>query len=162
MEQRSATRNWLIAVGLLVVAGVAAYFVGAAIEHSARAREVAATRAQLQAARTQVASLQSVNQLLTADVWVYRAAVALDNRNFGMANDAVAKVVASLNAVDAAAAGLDGAPLAALKTEAAGVRISVATNLEPQRAQLIRLAEDITALSDRSAAGTHPTRRVEG
>lgn len=157
MERRSGTRNWLIVVGVLIVAGVAAYFVGTAIEHGARTREAAAAKAQLQSAQTQVASLQSVKQLLNADVWAYRAAVALDNRNFGVANDAVAKVVASLNAVDAAAAGLDNGSLAALKTEAAGVKISVATNLEPQRTQLIRLADDITALTDQSAAKSEPT-----
>ena len=158
MERRSSgTRNWLIVVSALIVAGVAAYFVGAAIEHTARAREAAAAKAQLQSAQTQVASLQSVKQLLTAEVWAYRAAVALDNRNFGVANDAVAKVVTSLNNVDTAAAGLDNGPLAALKTEAGDVKISVATNLESQRSQLIRLADDITALSDQSAAKMDPT-----
>ena len=101
----------------------------------------------LQGAQARVASLQSARQLLNADVWAYRAAVALDNRNFGVANDAVAGVVASLSAVDAAAAGVDGGSLASVKTEAAGVRISVATNLETQRAQIIRLADDIGALS---------------
>lgn len=158
MEWRSsATRNWLIIVGVLIVAGVAAYFLGAAVEHEARARDAAAAKAQLQSAQTQVASLQSVKELLTADVWAYRAAVALDNRNFGVANDDVAKVVANLNAVDASAAGLDNGSLTALKTEVAGVKISVATNLESQRTQLIRLADAITALSGQSAARMDPT-----
>jgi len=156
----SGTRNWLIVVGILIVAGVAAYFAGIAVEHAARTREAAAAKIQLQSARTKVASLQSFRQLLTADVWAYRAAVALDNRNFGVANDDVAKVVASLSAVDASAAGLDNGSLTALKTEAAGVRISVATNLESQRTQLIRLADDITALSGRPSAGIDPARAV--
>lgn len=82
----------------------------------------------------------------------YRAAVALDNRNFGVANDDVARVVASLNGVDATAAGVDNASLAAVKSEAAGVRISVATNLQSQRAQLLRLADDLSALSGKSPA----------
>ena len=155
MEQRSSgARNWLIVVGLLIVAGVAAYFVGAAVEHAARARDAAAAKAQLQSAQTQVASLQSVKQLLTADVWAYRAAAALDNRNFGVANDAVTRVVASLNSVNVAAAGLESEPLNALKGEASGVKISVATNLEAQRAQLLRLATDTTALVEKSAAKT--------
>jgi hypothetical protein len=68
-------------------------------------------------------------QLLDAGVPAYRAAVALDNRNFGVANDAVATVVSCLKVVDASAAGIDDGPLAALKTEAAGVRISVAADL---------------------------------
>jgi hypothetical protein len=148
MDRRSSpTRTWLIVVGILIVAGVAAFFVGRAVGHGAGAREAAAAKAGLQSAQTRVVSLQSAKQLLNADVWAYRAAVALDNRNFGVANDAVAGVVASLNAVDAAAAGVDGGSLALVKTEAAGVRISVATNLETQRAQLIRLADDIGALS---------------
>ena len=152
MDSRFGARNWLIVVGVLVVAAVAAYLAGTGIEHAARVGEAEAAKAQLQRAQAQVASLQSVRQLLTADVWAYRAAAALDSRNFGIANDAVAQVVTSLNKVDVAAAGLDNGPLAAVKTEAAGVRISVATNLEAQRAQLIRLAADITALADQSAA----------
>ncbi len=148
MEPRSTrTRNGVILVGVLIVAGVAAYVAGASVEHQARTREAATAAAQLQAARTQVASLQSLRQLLSADTWAYRAAVALDNRNFGVANDDVAQVVVSLNAVDAAAAGINTRSLVALKTEAAGVRISVATNLEAQRTQLVRLADGITALS---------------
>ena len=153
MESHSSgARNGLILVGVLIVAGVAAYFVGTAVEHQARSRDVAAAKAQLQGAQTRVASLQSINRLLSADTWAYRAAVSLDNRNFGVANDDMAKVVASLNAVDASAAGIDDGALAALKAEAAAVRISVAVNLEPQRTQLIHLADGVTALSDQSAA----------
>ena len=157
MEPRSAgSRNWLILVAVLIVAGVAAYFVGTAVEHGARSRDVAAAKAQLQSAQTRVASLQSVNRLLSADTWAYRAAVSLDNRNFGVANDDVAKVVANLNAVDASAARVDLGSLAALRTEAAAVKISVATNLEPQRAQLLRLADGVTALSGRAMAEMEP------
>jgi predicted secreted protein len=149
-----------VVIGALIVAGVAAYFAGGTIEHSARTRDAAAAeqkyaavKTQLQGAQTQLASVQSANTLLTANVWAYRATVALDNRNFGLANDAVANVVASLNGVDAAAAGLDSAALKALQVEAAGVKIAVATNLEAQRSQLLRLAADITAL-----AGPKPTK----
>ncbi len=152
MERRpSGTRTWLIVVGVLLVAGVAAFFIGRAVGHGAGAQEAADAKARLQSAQTQIKSLRSAKQLLSADVWTYRAAVALDNRNFGVANDAVASVVASLNGVDASAAGLDSESLASVKTEAAGVRISVATNLQTQRTQLIRLADDIAALSGSSA-----------
>jgi hypothetical protein len=144
----SGLRNWVaVVIGVLIVAGVAAYFAGGAIEHSARARDAAAAEQKYTAVKTQLASVQSANKLLTANVWAYRATVALDNRNFGLANDAMANVVASLNGVDAAAAGLDSAALKEIQTEAAGVKIAVATNLEAQRSQLVRLAADITALS---------------
>jgi type II secretory pathway pseudopilin PulG len=164
MEKHSSgARIWVIVV-VLIVAGVAAYFAGNAVEHAARARDAkaaeqqyAAAKTQLQSAQTQVASLQSVNQLLTANVWAYRAAVALDNRNFGFANDAVVNVVASLNDVNATTADLDSKSLKALQNEAANVKISVATNLESQRNQLIQLAADITALVGKSAARTTST-----
>jgi type II secretory pathway pseudopilin PulG len=161
MEKHSSgARIWVIVAAILVVAGVAAFFAGNAVEHAARAQDAkaaeqqyAAAKAQLQGAQTRIASLQSVNQLLTANVWAYRATVALDNRNFGLANDAVVKVVASLNDINATAAGLDGQALKALQTEAANVKISVATNLESLRNQIIQLAADITALAGKSAAG---------
>jgi hypothetical protein len=44
--------------------------------------------------------------------------------------------------------------LTALKGEASGVKISVATNLEAQRAQLLRLAAETTALVEKTAAKT--------
>jgi len=137
----------LIVVGILIVAGIAAYFVGSGIENSARVREAADAKAQ-------IASLRSVDHLLDANLWAYRAAAALDNRNFGVANDAVAHVVAGLNKVDPTAMGLEAAPLAALKTEAAGVKIAVATDLQSQRAQLLKLAADIDAVALQAAAKT--------
>ncbi len=154
MEKHSSgTRNWLIVVFVLIIAGVAAYFAGGFIERNARARDVIAAQQQCATVRTQLASaqghnasLQSVNHLLTANVWAYRAAVALDNRNFGMAHDAVGKVVANLNGVDAVAAGLDGNAVTAEKNEAVGVKISVAANLESQRTQVLHLASGISAL----------------
>jgi hypothetical protein len=154
VENRSSgTRNWLIVVVVLVVAGVAAYFAGRFVERNARAGDVIAAQQQYATVKTQLgsaqgqnASLESMNHLLTANVWAYRGAVALDNRNFGVANDAVAKVVANLNGVDAAAAGLDGKAVTAVRKEALGVKISVAANLESQRAQILKLASAITAL----------------
>ncbi len=152
MDRRSSpTRTWLIIVGILIVAGVSAYFVGGAVGRGAGTRETADAKARLQSAQARLSSLDSNNQLLKADVWTYRAAAALDSRNFGVANEAVASAVASLNGVDASAGGVDSGALASVKTEAAGVRISVATNLETQRAQLMRLADDIAALSGPSA-----------
>jgi hypothetical protein len=129
----SATRPLLIAVAVLVLIAIGAYFVGGALEHAKSGPKIAA--------------LQSSNRLLTADVWAFRASVALDNRNFGTANDAVAKVVVNLSAVDSGAAGVDPASLTALKAEASAIKISVATDLQTQRAPLIHLANDIADLA---------------
>lgn len=148
----SGARNWLIIVGILLLGGVAAYFVGGAMARSHAKEQAAAASAQLQAAQAQAATLKSVNRLLTANIWVVRATAALDDRNFGTANEAVSKARASLDTVDPVAAHLDATALAALKTKAAAVQIPVATNLEPQRAQLLALEADIGALVARAEA----------
>jgi uncharacterized protein (UPF0333 family) len=81
---RSGTRNWLILVGVLMVAVVVSYFIGQGIESAKRAKELAATQQRYTAATVQISNLNSANSLLTANVWAYRASVAVDNRNFGM------------------------------------------------------------------------------
>jgi hypothetical protein len=58
----------------------------------------------------------------------------------------VGKVVSSLSRVDADALKIDKSSLIAAQSEAAGLKISVATDLQPQRAQVLRLATDIAAL----------------
>lgn len=151
---RTGNRIWLIIIAVLIAAGVVAYFVGSGVERSARFQQLADAKTQLQEARSQIAALQSAKHLLGAGVWTYRAAVALDNRNFGVANDAAANALTNVNAVEAGAAGLDGKQLTALQNEAAGVKISVARNLASQRAQLLRLAAGINAMIAQSAPKT--------
>jgi GAF domain-containing protein len=154
MQKRSlGSRIWLIIIAVLIVAGAIAYFSGTALERARCTQEAASARqryaalkTQLQAAQAQIATLQSLNRLFSANIWVYRAMVALDDRNFGTANDDVAKAVVRLHGVDAAAAGLNGNLLMPVLKEASGVKIAVATNLESQRAQILKLASDINAL----------------
>ena len=144
----SRHRLWFsVAIAALPVVAVAAFFAGGEVEHSARARDAVAAKQQYGAVETQFLSLQAANALLSADVWSYRAVTALDDRNFGLANDAAAKASASLNGVDAEAAGVSVAALKAAQNEAAGVKVYVATDLGAQRSQLLRLAADIAALA---------------
>ncbi len=152
MEKHSSgTRAWVITVVILIAAGVAAYFAGSFVERSANAKNAALNQQQIAAAQQRIASLRSANQLVTANVWVYRAAVALDNRNFGVANNDIANTVASLRGVDAASIGIDGTVIAALEKQAKSITISVATNLQSERAQLLRLASDISSTTEKIA-----------
>ena len=144
----SGRRIWIMAaVAALPVVAIAAYIAGGALEHSARSRDAAAAGQKYSAVESQFIAVQSANALLTANVWAYRAVAALDDRNFGMANDAEANVVAGLNGIDAEASGINGAALKAVQTESAGVKVYLATNLESERSQLLHLAADITALA---------------
>lgn len=142
-------------MGALIAAGVAAYFIGGAVTRSKLAMEVATLKQDCAAAQTKLVAARSANALLMANVWAYRAIAALDDRNFGLANDAVARTVTDLKAVDAVASGTDVSALMAARAEAAGLKIYVATDLESQRGQLLRLAADLTALSG-SESGRRP------
>ena len=162
MQNRpSANRIWFVIVLFLIVAGAIAYFVGGIVERRAgdadvatAERQVDIVKTQLQDVQTKLSAAQSTNKLLGASVLTYRAMVALDNRNFGVANDDVAKALASLNAIGEPGTGIDGAALSALKKQAAGVKIRVATDLESQRTQLLHLATSINALVPASQAPT--------
>ena len=148
METPSPGRRiWFVAViGILLIATVVSYFVGGAIERSTGARLAKVADQKIAAAGMQLASLRSANALLVANVWAYRATSALDDRNYGLANDAAGNVVTGLNGVDAAASGINAVTLRAIQSEAAGVKISVASDLQAQRGQLLRLAADISDL----------------
>lgn len=141
-------KGWLILIALIVIGVVVAYFSGRLLERSARAHDVAAAEVKYAGAHAEAVSLQSVNRLLTANVWTYRASVALDERNFGVANDAMAKVVASLDQIAPEAAEFDRSAVVALRDAAKSMNISVATDLEPQRARVLKLAADLTALAE--------------
>lgn len=151
------SRSMLIRIGLTALAAVL-LFTGGYLTRDLPARSaIAEARAARDAAESDRQSRITANHLLTANVWVYRAAVALDDRNFGVANDAMAEVVKALESVTLA----EGDPL---QDELTGVLaasrdldISVASNLAPQREALLALERRVTGLTEQSqalAAGT--------
>jgi len=93
----------------------------------------------------------TANKLLTANVWVYRAATALDDRNFGVANGAMDEAVKALESVTLAEADPRTTGLSEAVTAARGLDISVARNLEPQREALLALARRVTELAEPAA-----------
>lgn len=146
------SRSMLIRIGLTVLAAVL-LFGGGYLTRDLPARSaIAEARAARDAAESDRRARITANQLLTANVWVYRAAVALDDRNFGVANDAMAEVVKALESVTLG----EGDPL---QDELAGVLaasrdldISVASNLAPQRDALLALERRVSGLTEQSQA----------
>lgn len=147
-------RSMLIRLGVAALVAVL-LFGGGYLTRDIPARSAIA---EAQAARdAAVADRQAritANQLLTANVWVYRATTALDDRNFGVANDAMDEAVKALEAVTVS----EGDPLQTGLTEALtaarALDISVASNLEPQREALLALARRVTGLAEGSRALT--------
>lgn len=150
-------RSMMIRLGLAVLLAVL-LFGGGYLTRDLPARSaIAEARAARDAAETARQSGVAANRLLTANVWVYRAAAALDDRNFGVANDAMGEAVRALEAVTLAEGDPMQADLAETLAAAKALDISVASNLEPQREALLTLARRVTGLAERSQALTAGT-----
>lgn len=156
--RRENLKGLLIAAAVLVVGVLAAYFIGRGLERNSAQKQSAATASDLAGANARVATLQSRVELLTANVWVYKASTALDNRNFGVANEAMANAVSRLSMVQASSANLNPNALAAVQRDASALKIAVATDLEPQRAQLLKLAASVTDLAGSSNPTSAPPK----
>lgn len=118
----------------------------AAEQRATLEQQIEAARSEAAQLRAQLARVEAVNQLLMARGLLYQAAVELDRRNFGLANDAVQSARAALQLVDAGAAGLDAARLQELQQRLANTNVVVATDLESQRDLLLDLAREMDRL----------------
>ena len=146
------SRSMLIRVGLAALAAVLLFGAGYLTRDLPARSEIAEARAARDAAESDRQARLAAHQLLTANVWVYRAAAALDDRNFGVANDAMNEAVTALEAVTLAEGDPRGAELAEAVAAARALDISVASNLEPQRDALLALARQVTALAEQASA----------
>ncbi|MBI4497232.1 MAG: hypothetical protein HY689_04955 [Chloroflexi bacterium] len=106
-------------------------------------------QAETQAIRARLATAEATNGLLLARGWLYRAAVELDRRNFGLANDHLRQAAQALRPVNPAAAAVEPARLQALRTAIEGTSVRVAEDLEVQRTTVLQLAEQMDTLLTR-------------
>ena len=146
------SRSMLIRIGLAALVAVLLFAAGYLTRDLPARSEIAEARAARDAAESDRQTRTAANQLLTANVWVYRAAAALDDRNFGVANDAMNEAVRALEAVTLAEGDPRAAGLAEAVAAARALDISVASNLEPQREALLALARQVTGLAEQSPA----------
>lgn len=146
------SRSMLIRVGLAALVA-ALLFGGGYLTRDLPARSaIAEARTARDAAESDRQTLTTAHQLLTANVWIYRAAAALDDRNFGVANDAMVEAVRALESVTLAEGDPRSAELSEAVVAARALNISVASNLEPQREALLALARRVTSLAEQSPA----------
>ncbi len=113
-------------------------------EHDQR---ISTLQVRLQTSERELAATRNRNLLLMARTDLYRAAAALDQRNFGIANTHLRQVEQALGKVDAASAGLDVAGLNQLRSSLDGLNINVATDLQDQRNQVLSLASQLDAIA---------------
>jgi hypothetical protein len=170
-EHRSAKaaspRNLIIAavvVALLIILGV--YLWGNAqtrsqlsAQQSEYEQRISLMQNQLQATQGELASARNRNQLLMARTDLYRAAAALDLRNFGIANTHLRQAEQALGRVDASGANLDTSKLNQLRSSIDSLNINVATNLQDQRNQVLDLATQLDSMALQAPEGTTPATR---
>lgn len=157
----ASARNLIIAavvVVLLVILGV--YLWGNAQTRSQLSAQqtdydqrISQMQTQLQATQGELASARNRNQLLMARTDLYRAAAALDLRNFGIANTHLRQAEQALGKVDASSASLDARKLKQLRSSIDSLNINVATNLQDQRNQVLDLASQLDAMALQSPEG---------
>lgn len=140
----------LLLVALIGVAG--AYFYGLSQGRAALGAQKSDYETQLQSAREEtqkskdeVVAMNNRVRLLDAQNSLYRAAVALDRRNFGIANTSLQNAARSLGEVKEA----PEVPFARVQSLAATLQktnINVAVNLQTQRERLLGFAEQMQDL----------------
>lgn len=143
----------LIAAAVFLVVAFLLYWLGLSKGRGELASQKTSYEGQLKTAQSQtadaqaqLAAAQTQNQLMTARGLLYQAALALDQRNFGIANDDVAKAGQTLDAAKPADAGVEG-KLVPLRQAVTATKINVAEDLDTQRSGLLNLASQVDGLT---------------
>ncbi|MDQ3289137.1 MAG: hypothetical protein M3Q42_12960 [Pseudomonadota bacterium] len=151
----TSPRNLIIGavvVALLIILGV--YLWGNAqtrsqleAQRTDYEQRISQMESQLQGTQGELASARNRNQLLMARTDLYRAAAALDLRNFGIANTHLRQAEQALGRIDASSANLDAGKLKQLRSSIDSLNINVATNLQDQRNQVLDLAAQLDTIA---------------
>lgn len=91
--------------------------------------------------------------LMEARAALYRTAVDLDRRNFGIANTHLQEAATALGKIDDSSEGLDTGRLNSLQSSISEMDINVAVNLEEQRARVLGFTEELNALVPQTTEG---------
>lgn len=149
----SAAKRMLTGFVVVLLLIFGAYFVGlnkgkaqmAALKSESNTSGRAA-QGEAQKNQGELAAVQTRSRLILARSLLYRAAVSLDQRNFGTASDDVKKAAATLAPLQPADVGANAAALEAVRRSLAAVNITVADDLETQRRALLNLTTQMDAL----------------
>ncbi len=151
-RSRSFNAALIGAVVLVVLAG-GLYFWGLhqgrgelAAQKTQYESRISSVQADLQKQTVELATANNRIAFLQARASIYRTAVDLDRRNFGTANEHLQEAVAFLGKVSGGGAGLDMDQLEVVRTSISQMNINVATDLETQRDQVLKLGSQLDAM----------------
>lgn len=152
VKKQSTLKGILIGGGIGLLVAILAYFIGAQMGRSEVQGQLTTANAQVQEARTEAAKSQEVNELLRARGFLTDAAVSLERRNYGSANENLRRSNQMLQQVDAAAVGVDTAQLEQIDEAITAIDLTVQSDVGAQRNQVLDLASQLGRLVPEPAA----------
>lgn len=149
-----STKVILIALGVFVLIAAALYFVGMTQGRS----ELAAQKTNYEQQLTQgseamakstaeLADARNHSYLMQAQVALYRTAIDLDQRNFGIASTRLHDASEALGAIGEGSSDIDLTKTSALKDSIDSSDFTVAADLETQRARVLAFAAELDAIT---------------
>ena len=143
-----------LGVGAVVAIIIGIVFYVAGFWHAANraSATVHNLTSELNSLQTKVTTMNNQDQMLHARLDLFKAAGDMDQRNFGLANGHLKEASAALAAVDARSAGVNPTQLGILLGQLGNFNVTVATDLEAQRTQVLEFGNQLDALMAGPAA----------
>lgn len=139
---RPSLTQVLATVGVMLLVGLILFFVGLLQGK----KPIPELEQRAVAAEAVLAQTQDEARLWSALAYIYRASADLDARNFGTANENLHQAARSLDGLQAT----DGAGVDELRRLMADTDLTVAEDLEAQRARLLSYAQELDAYIEAS------------
>lgn len=139
----------LAVIVILIALGIALYWVGLRQGRSQLEAERKNFSTQLEQTNSKLVSSEYNARLNQARFLLSRAALDLDQRNFGLAGNRLKEASSVLGNINPSAAGIDPVKFDSLRKEIAATDISVALNIEEQRGRILALSEQLEVLLPR-------------
>lgn len=149
-----STQAMLIALGVVVLIAAGLYFVGLtqgrkelSAQKTEYEQQVEQGNQALSKSEAELAAVRDRNHLMHARVAVYRTAVDLDQRNFGIASGRLQEAADALGAIGKDSSGIDLAKVSALKESIETSDFTVAADLASQRAHVLEFATELDSIA---------------
>jgi multidrug efflux pump subunit AcrA (membrane-fusion protein) len=124
------------------------------------AKQVSQAKAESQQIQAQLQSEQArteaFTQVAAARNWLYRSAVQLDRRNFGMAQTDLKQASDLLGSAKMEAAGFSAVQSQAVRTTLQGINLTVSEDTGAARGQILQAAEQLDAMFDALTPAASP------
>jgi uncharacterized protein HemX len=152
--KKPAKGKKILIIVVLVIVLAAALFVGGwwqgrallAAQKADYESRLQAVEDDLAQTKEQLAVQMNRALLMEARAALYRTAVDLDRRNFGIANTHLREAATALGKIDDVSGGLNLSRLNALQSSISETDINVAVNLQEQRSKVLGFTDELNAL----------------